>query len=328
MNILFIGGTGNISSACTACLHEQGHRITVVTRGTKPVPASYTAVAADRHDETAMKTALTGMDIDVAIDFTGFVPEDVEQDYRLFNGRVRQFIFISSATVYSKPPKKLPITESMPVGNPFLRYAQNKEACESFLMRQYNDNGFPVTIVRPSHTYSPQWIPNQVSSGDYTLAARLEQNKPVFVVGDGQNLWTLTAASDFATGFAGLIGKDEAIGETFHITSDQALTWNQIYTEIAWACGVRKPNIVPVPMDFLEEHFPEFATKMKGDKAQHAVFDNAKIKRAVPEFECQKSTRQGLREAVNWYRTDPARKTVHPDTDKVFNDILAAFEKS
>lgn len=325
MNILFLGGTGNISTACAARLRDNGHRVLILTRGHVPPPKGCVHIQADCQDRDAMRRALHGLTIDVAITFLGFEPAHVRQDAELFAGRVGQYIFISSTTVYAKPHTALPLTEESPVGNTFSTYAANKLACEHWLAAEALGRGMPWTIVRPSHTYSPHWIPNPVSSADYTMAARLEAGKPVFVHGDGQGLWTLTAASDFAVGLAGLVGNHAALGETFHITSDEVLTWNQIHAEIARALGIAAPRIERVPTEFICEIAPVMTAKLRGDKAEPGVFDNAKIKRFVPDFQCRKSFRDGIAEAVAWFRAAPARRGVNPDTDAIFETVTAAW---
>jgi nucleoside-diphosphate-sugar epimerase len=325
MKILFIGGSGNISADCAALLHQRGHQITVLTRGRSPVPAEYRAVRADRNDLPGMRAALAGVAPDVAVNFIGFEPADVQTDFELFAGRVGHYIFISSATVYAKPHRQLPLTESAPLGNAFWEYARKKQRCEEWLLEKWHSADFPVSIVRPSHTYGPRWIPNVVASAGYTLAARLQAGKPVFVPDDGETLWTLTATSDFALGFAGLVGNARAIGETFHITSDEALTWNQIYSEIAAALGVASPDIARIPTDWICERFPQLTGPLKGDKAHPAVFDNSKIKRFVPGFECRKPFRDGIREAVAWFRQHPDRQTVNADADALFERVVAAW---
>jgi len=251
MRILFLGGTGNISSDCAALLHQRGHQIFVLTRGHTPVPDGYTALQADRKDPAALRAAIGGRVFDVVVNFLGYEVADVALDYELLNGRVGQYIFISTAAAYSKPPQRVPITENEPLRNPFWEYAQNKIACEEFLRAR---PGFPTTIVRPSHTYSKCWTPNIVSSSGYTLAARFEAGKSVFVPDTG-NLWTLTHTTDFAVGFAGLVGKGAAIGEAFHITSDETLPWTKIYALTAAAAGVDKPQIDVIPLEWLCERF-------------------------------------------------------------------------
>jgi nucleoside-diphosphate-sugar epimerase len=319
MTILFIGGTGNISTDCAALLHERGHDISVVTRGHAPVPAGYRAIIADRQD---LRPALAGQRFDVIINFLGFDVPEVAADAGLFAGNVGQYIFISSATVYAKPHRQVPITESAPVGNAFSAYAQKKLACEEWLRSQTR---LPFTIVRPSHTYSPRWLPNCVASAGWTFGARLLAGKPVFVPDDGTNPWTLTATSDFAVGLAGLAGNPRALGETFHITSDEALTWNQIYAETAAALGVRLPAVEQIPTDWVSERFPQLAAGLKGDKSNPGVFDNTKIKRLVPEFVCRKPFAAGVREAVAWFRAHPAEQTVNAKSDALFDEVIGAW---
>lgn len=322
MKILYIGGTGNISTDCAAWLHERGHEIAVLSRGRSAVPSQYRAVIADRKDPAAMRAALKGVAPEVVVNFLGFEVSEVQQDYELFQGEVRQYLFISSATVYAKPPRKLPITEDAPLGNVWWDYAQKKAACELWLRERWRESRFPVTIVRPSHTYSRQWIPNPVSSAGYAFAARLEQGKPVYVPDDGENPWTLTAAADFAVGLGGLVGRADALGEAFHITSDEVLTWNQIVAEIALAVGATAPKIVKVPTDFICEIAPRMIGSLKGDKAQPGVFDNAKIKRFVPEFQCRKPFRVGVRESVAWLRAHPECQNLNPQVDELCDQVV------
>jgi nucleoside-diphosphate-sugar epimerase len=326
MNILFIGGTGNISTDCVAVLAGQGHRIGIFSRGNHPISGGVVDLRGDRHSSEDLCAAADTFGPDIVINFLGFVPADVERDADVFGSGISQYIFISSATVYAKPHTALPITESSPVGNPFTAYARDKQACEEWLHERARTHGLPVTIVRPSHTYSPGWIPNPVSSAGFTFGARLREGKPVFVHGDGESLWTLTSTSDFAAGFAGLVGLDSAIGEAYHITSDEALTWNQIYTETADALGVAVPTIIKVPMERIAEIDPDFADQLKGDKAEPGVFDNAKIKQAVPGFECRKTFRSGIREAVAWFDADPTRQTINPTADALFDRITSEAE--
>jgi len=326
MRILFIGGTGNISAECAALLHQRGHEVIVLSRGRSAVPRGCRALQADRKDGAAMRAALKGVELDVALNFLGYDLAEAQLDYELFNGAVGQYVFISSTVVYAKPPRRLPLTEEAPLGNPLWDYAQKKLACEQWLLERRAERGFPVTIVRPSHTYSKHWVPNAVSSGSYTFAARLEQGKPVFVHDDGESPWTLTAAADFAVGLAGLLGKAEAIGEAFHITSDEVLTWNQIYAEVAAAVGAKSPRIVKVPTEFICEVAPELSGTLKGDKAHPGVFDNSKIKRFVPEFRCRVPFRVGVRESVNWLREHPEQQNLKPELDALIEKVIGAWE--
>ena len=314
MKVLFIGGTGNISTDCAAVLHQRGHEISVVTRGNAPVPPEYRSVKADRKNLDAMRRALDSAPADVVINFLGYELSDIATDYELFAGKIRQYIFISTAMVYAKPHRQIPITQNSPLGNPYSDYAKNKLQCEQWLLERHATNAFPVTIVRPSHTYCRRWIPNAITSAGYTFAARLERGEPVFVANDGENLWTLTATTDFAVGLAGLV---------------EALTWNQIYAEIALALGLKPPVIEKIPVDFICERFPEMLGNLKGDKVEPAVFDNSKIKRYVPKFVCQKPFAVGIRESVAWLRTHREDQNLNPKTDALIDQIIAAWrEKS
>ncbi|MCX6910608.1 MAG: NAD-dependent epimerase/dehydratase family protein [Verrucomicrobia bacterium] len=325
MRILFIGGTGNLSADCAELLHRRGHEVVLLTRGRSLAPPQYRSVVADRKETAAMRAALANVVPDVVINFLGYELADVQLDHALFAGSVRQYVFISTAAAYVKPSPRLPITEETPLGNAFWDYAQKKEQCENWLRERWLESRFPVTIVRPSHTYSPRWFPNPVSSSGYTFAARLETGKPVFVPGDGENPWTLTATSDFAVGVAGLVGNDATVGEVFHITSDEALTWNQIYAQTAAALGVKSPRVLKIPVEFICQHCPRLTGTLKGDKTNPAIFDNSKIKRFVPEFQCRKPFRAGIRESVEWFRQHPDRKQVNPDADAAFDQVTAAW---
>ncbi len=326
MKLLFIGGTGNISTQCAALASRRGHEISVLTRGRSPVPPGYKAICADRKHGPAMRAALQGQAFDVVLDFLAYELPDVQLDYELWAGRVRQYIFISSASVYTKPGP-LPITEQNPVGNAFWDYAQKKLACERWLLERHKESGFPVTIIRPSHTYSRIWVPNPASSSSYTYAARLEQGKPVYVPDDGENPWTMTAADDFAVGVVGLLARSEALGEVFHITSDEVLTWNQIAAEIAAAVGADSPRIVKVPTDFICQIAPQMTGTLKGDKSWPGVFDNSKIKRLVPDFECKKPFRVGVRESVAWLRAHPEQQNLSPKVDQMIEEVVREYVK-
>ena len=328
MKILLIGGTGNISAECAALLHQRGHEILVVSRGQSVVPPQYRTIRADRKDLAAMRAALQGLRPDVAINFLGYEVADVEVDCELFKNGLRQYIFVSSAVVYAKPPRRLPLTEDAPLGNDWSDYAQKKLACEQRLREHWEQGRFPLTIVRPSHTYSKHWIPNPIASSSYTFAARLEQGKPVFVPDDGENPWTLTAATDFAVGLGGLVGQAQAVGEAFHITSDEVLTWNRICAEIAAALGVPSPNIVQVPTEFICQTAPHLTGNLKGDKAHPGIFDNSKIKRFVPEFQCQKTFGAGIRESVAWLRAHPEEQNLNAQVDTLCDQVIGAWRKA
>ncbi len=323
MIILFIGGTGNISTECAELLQKRGHEILVLSRGQNHVPAQYRAVQADRKNPHAMRAALKGFQPEVVINFLGYELSDVEADYTLFNGHLRQYIFISSATVYEKPPRKIPVTEDASLENRWWDYAQKKIACENWLRQRSQESGFPVTLVRPSHTYSRLWVPNGISSSSYTFASRLEQGKPVFVHDNGETPWTLTASSDFAVGLAGLVGNEKAIGQVFHITSDEVLTWNQIYAEIADAVGAKSAQILKIPTDLICKIAPDLTGNLKGDKAHPGVFDNSKIKRFVPDFQARKPFRVGVRESIAWLRAHPEQQNLSSKVDATIETVIA-----
>lgn len=328
MKILFLGGTGNISAVCAAWLHEHGHDIAVVSRGGIPVPAFYQAITADRRDAGALHDRLKGVTPDVVLNFLGYELNDVQLDFGLFKDAVSQYIFISSTTVYARPPAQLPMTEQAPLGNAYWEYARKKLQCEQWLMQQRQEHGFPVTVVRPSHTYSHRWIPNPVSSASYTFAARLEQGLPVFVPDQGENPWTLTSAQDFAAGLGGLVGNPLAIGEAFHITSDEVLSWNQIVTEIAGALGVSDPHVVKIPTDFICQIAPQMTGSLKGDKAHPGIFDNTKIKSFVPTFHCKTPFRIGVRASVAWLRQHPEYQNRKPEVDALCDQVVAAWRSN
>lgn len=327
MEILFIGGTGNISAECARLLNERGHAISVLTRGRNLVEPQYRRVVADRKDFAGMKQAVVNLAPEVVINFIGYEVPDVQMDAKLFAGSIRQYIFISSATVYLKPPPKLPITEATPFGNPWWDYAQKKIACEEWLRQAQAQSAFPVTIVRPSHTYSKLWVPNPVSSSSFTFARRLQQGQPVFVPDDGNNPWTLTAATDFAAGLAGLVGNPKAVGEAFHITSDEVLTWNQIVEEIAEAVDASTPVVVKIPTDFICQVAPQMIGSLKGDKAHPGVFDNSKIKGFVPGFRCHTPFRVGVRHSVAWLRPHPEAQNLNAKIDALCDEVVGAWRQ-
>ncbi len=325
MNVVLIGGTGNISFDCADLLRRQGNDVYAVTRGRRQAPEGVRQILADRSKPGEIRAALQGIDIDVAVDFLGFTPGDMQADIDIFSGNADQLIFISSCTVYEKPHRNLPITEEHPVGNAFSEYARNKQACEEFLRRQ---SAVPITIVRPSHTFSKTWTPNCVRSAGYTFVDRLEKHLPVFVPGDGSNPWTLTSTTDFAKGLCGLVGKAEALGETLHITSDEHPSWKEIYELTAEIADTGAPDIAEVPVDFLCRHFPALTPGIKGDKCEPAIFDNSKIKQFVPSFECTKSVRDGLTESIEWMRSHPEEKAIDEKVNSTFESVVSAWRNA
>lgn len=325
MNVVLIGGTGNISADCAEALLAQGNNVYAVTRGKRPVPEGVKQITADRAQRDQLEEVVKGIDEAVVIDFLGFTTEDMQVDIDAFAGKASQLIFISSCTVYAKPHINLPITEKHPVGNAFSEYARKKQACEEFLLAQ---DRMPVTVVRPSHTFSKKWSPNCVRSAGYTFVDRLERGLPVFVPGDGSNPWTLTSTADFAKGLAGLAGNEEAFGETFHITSDEHPTWKEIYTITARLAGAPEPDIAEIPVDFICEHFPSLTAGIKGDKCEPAIFDNSKIKSFVPSFECADTVENAIGGSIEWMRTHPADKLISESVNQTFDNVVAAWRKS
>ncbi|MGD0546683.1 MAG: SDR family oxidoreductase, partial [Terracidiphilus sp.] len=285
MKVLFIGGTGNISTAVTQLAAERGIDLTLLRRGERAadLPAKVRTITADIHDEAVAAQALAGESFDSVVDWIAFTPEHIERDLRLFRGRTRQFIFISSASAYQKPATQHIITESTPLANPCWQYSRDKIACEERLMRAYREEGFPITIVRPSHTYGDTQLPLALNpwQASWTAVDRMRRGNKVIVPGDGSSLWVVTHNTDFALGFVGLLGHPQAIGHAFHITSDEVLSWNQIYRITAQAAGV-EPRIVHIASDFLTACLPDELGGLTGDKSVCVVFDNSKIKHFVP----------------------------------------------
>ena len=325
MKILFIGGTGKISTAVSPQVIEKGHDLYLLNRGlqSKNPPGSH-SLTADIHRPKAARAALRNLQFDVVVDWIAFTPADIERDLALFKGRTKQFIFISSASIYQKPPTHYLITESTPLRNPFSDYSSNKIACEERLLRAYREDNFPVTIVRPSYTYN-HYFPLAVGGfGCYTLADRLKRGKSIIVHGDGSSLWVMTHAEDFGRGFVGLLGNPQAIGHAFHITSDEVLTWNQIYQTIAEALGV-EANIVHIPSDFIAQKAPDLAGSLLGDKSWSVVFDNRKIKAFVPGFQAVIPFYEGIRRTAAWFDADKKRRRVDPAVNRQMDDILKAY---
>jgi nucleoside-diphosphate-sugar epimerase len=323
MRVLFIGGTGIISSACTALCLERGLDLTLLCRGktaTRPAPAGAKILYADIADEKATRAALDRHTFDAVVNWVVFTPEQVERDLALFEGRAGQYVFISSASAYQTPPGRVPVTESTPLHNPYWQYSRNKIACEERLVRAYREQSFPITIVRPSHTYDRTLLP---AEGGYTVIDRMRRGKPLLVHGDGTSLWTLTHHRDFARAFVPLLGHDAALGEAFHITSDEALSWNQIHEILAQAAGA-KAELVHVPSDLIAAFDPDWGASLLGDKTHSMVFDNSKVRRIVPEFRAEIPFCHGAREILAWYDADPSRRVVDEKFDHLTDTIIAA----
>lgn len=302
---LFIGGTGIISSGCAPEALESGFDLTLLNRGqsSRPTPDGAEVLVADYHDRAAVEKALAGREFDVVVNWIVFTPDHVARDIEMFKGMTGQYIFISSASAYQKPPRSLPITESTPLENPYWEYSRNKAACEEVLMEAYLSDGFPATIVRPSHTYDKTLTP---LPGGKTMMKRLLKGKPVIVHGDGTSLWVLTHHKDFAVGFVGLMGNPLAVGEAFHITSDEQLTWNRITELMAAAAGV-EADIVHITSETINRYDPEWGAGLLGDKSNSVIFDNSKIKHFVPAFKARIPFHRGAREISDWYLGDEAR---------------------
>ena len=324
LTVLFIGGSGTISSASTRLAVEHGIDLHVLNRGastTRPLPAGVTVHRADVRDPGSMREALAGLEFDAVVDWVAFTPDHVRADIDLFTGRTGQYVFISSASAYQTPPARVPVVESTPLRNPFWQYSRDKIACEDVLVEAYRERGFPMTIVRPSHTYDKTLIP---LDGGWTAVQRMRDGKEVVVHGDGTSLWTLTHHADFATGFIPLLGHPRTIGDAFHITSDDVLTWDQITRALAAAAGV-EARIVHVPSDAIAAVDPAWGAGLLGDKAHSMVFDNSKLRTVVPDFRATIPFEQGAREIIDWYDGDPARRQVDARMDTLMDDLVRRF---
>jgi len=324
LRVLFIGGSGVISSACSRLAAQQGIELSVLNRGRsarRPLPAQVTVLRGDVRDPVSVRAAVGDRDFDAVVDWVAFTPGHVQADLDLFRGRTGQYIFISSASAYQTPPARLPVLESTPLRNPFWAYSRDKIACEDLLVAAYRDEGFPATIVRPSHTYDKTLVPFE---GGWTVLGRMRQGKPIVVHGDGTSLWTLTHHLDFARGFVPLLGHQAAIGEAFHITSDDVLTWNQIAGTLAAAAGVTA-DIVHVPSDLIAAADPEWGASLLGDKAHSMVFDNSKLRRVVPGYRAVIPFWQGAREIVGWYDEDPSRQQADPRIDAAMDKLIDGY---
>jgi nucleoside-diphosphate-sugar epimerase len=323
LKVLFIGGTGTISSACVELAVAKGIELVLLNRGqsARPVPEAVTVLRGDIRNKDAVAALLKDMTFDVVVNFIGFTLEHVELDLALFRERTSQYIFISSASAYQTPPLNWLTTESTPLRNPYWQYSRDKIACEERLTAAYRQEGFPVTIVRPSHTYAPWSFPLQ---GGHTMLQRMRAGKKVILHGDGTSLWTLTHHQDFAKGFVGLMGNPHAIGEAIHITSDEVLTWTQIVEIIAGAAGVI-PHIVHMPSDLITAFDPAWGAGLLGDKAHSMVFDNTKIKRLVPDYVASIPFRQGAAEIVAWYDNHPHDRKIDESLDQLVEKMLTSY---
>jgi nucleoside-diphosphate-sugar epimerase len=328
VKVLFIGGTGNISTSVSRLCVDRGIDLHLLNRGTRKVEIPKAKIiSGDITQPEKLTTVLKGHQWDAVVDWIAFTEDDIERDLRLFRGKTKQLIFISSASAYQKPPSQPIITELTPLSNPFWQYSRDKIACEERLNRAFREEGFPITIVRPSLTYDTV-IPVAIGGWtEYTIIDRMKRGEQVIVHGDGTSLWTVTHAEDFAKGFVGLLGHQQAIGQAFHITSDEILSWNQIYQAVAEAASC-EAKIVHISSDFIVQCEPSLTGSLLGDKAASIIFDNTKIKRFVPEFKATIPFAQGIQRTLAWFEADPARRIVRKETDEMMDRILGSYRKA
>jgi nucleoside-diphosphate-sugar epimerase len=322
VSVLFLGGTGIISSACTERCLEVGMEVFVLNRGaskTRAIPDGCRRLVGDLSEPDSVRAAIGDLEFDVVADFRAFMPSEVQTRLDLFRDRMGQYVFISSASAYQTPPGRLPIVESTPLRNPFWQYSRDKISCEDLLVAAYRDHGLPMTIVRPSHTYDKTLLP---FDGGWTVVDRMRRGAEVVVHGDGGSLWTLTHQRDFARAFVGLLGHPAAIGDSFHITSDEWLSWNQIFQIVAAAAGV-EAKLVHVPSDAIAAADPEWGAGLLGDKAHSMVFDNSKVRRLVPDFTAVIPFAAGAREILDWYDADSSRQNVDAAMDATMDQLVA-----
>lgn len=327
MKILFIGGTGIISTACARLAVQKGFDLSLLNRGKRKFIPGSRQILADVSDVQAVRQALGDARWDVVVDFISFRPEDLEKRLEIFRDKAGQYIFISSASAYQKPVKDYLVTESTPLVNPFWSYSRDKIDCETYLNAALRETGFPATIVRPSFTYDETVIPLSLNSWErpYTVIDRMRKGLPIIIPGDGTSLWQLTHNTDFAKGLLGLFGHQQAIGQAFHITTDEVLNWNQIYEATAEAAGVDKLDVVHMASDFIVECLPERQGGLHGDKSASVVLDNTKIKRYVPDFVATCRFRDGIRQSIAWYDADPARRAVDGVANAAFDTLVSAY---
>lgn len=333
MKALFIGGTGRISTHAARVLLEKGWDVFVLNRGSTAPPEGAKSLVADINDEAAVKALLHGQYFDVVADFIAYTPQDVQRDIQLFEGITGQYIFISSASAYQKPQSNVWVTESTPLSNPYWQYSRDKIACEEVLMQRYRQTGFPITIVRPSHTYDEYAVPVAVrgKAGSWQVLKRMLDGKPVIVHGDGSSLWALTHSRDFARAFAGLAANPHTIGQAVHITTDECITWNQVYSSLSQALGVRL-NVCYVPSVQLaaagEGYGYNFGGELLGDKANSMLFDNSKIKSLVPGWCAETRFDEGVRESVKNIIANPALQKEDPQFDEFCDKMCAVVHNA
>ncbi len=330
MRVLFIGGTGLISEAVSRLAIANGVELYLFNRGlhSDGIPAGAHVIIGDIRDVETTKKTLKNYNFDVVVDWVAFTPEQLKVDLDIFQGKIKQYIFISSASAYQKPPTHYIITESTPLYNPFWQYSRDKIACEELLMNAYRNHDFPITIIRPSFTYGNKMIPAAMNSWQrpWSLVDRMRKGKKIIVHGDGTSIWTMTHNTDFAKGFVGLLDNPLAIGHAFHITSDEVLTWNQIYQFIGHAAGV-EPNLIHIPSDFIIAKSPEDKGGLLGDKAVSGVFDNSKIKQFVPNYVATMPFAKGIKQTLAWFEANPEKCMIDEEWNTQMDHIIAAYEK-
>ena len=328
MRVLFLGGTGNISTACVEQAVARGHEVGILTRGQRPSPFGprVEVLHGNRDDAASLGRAAEGR-WDAVVDFIAYTPAQVDAATSAFAGRTGQYVFISTVATYDKPNAPLPFTEDAPLANPFWEYARLKIACEERVRKAHRERSLPITIVRPSYTYGPTWIPSGFGGQDYTVVDRMRRGLPVVCHGDGTALWGMTHSSDFAVGLVGLLGHPAAIGEAFHVTTDEVLTWNTIYETIARAAGV-EARLVHVPSTLIAALVPDRGASLLGDKAHSSIFDNSKVRRLVPEFQPKVAFAEGVTRSIAWFDADPARRVVSPVATENIEKVLAAWSRA
>jgi len=329
MKILLIGGTGIISEAVTELAVRQGHEVWLLNRGQrlKDLPAGTRHLSVDKNDRSAMKKALEGQRFEAVANFIAFVPEDVLMDAEVFLGKTAQYLVISSASAYQKPPNHFRVTESTPLHNPFWQYSRNKIALEDAALKLYRERGFPVTIVRPSYTYSKRFVPGNLFSLSFAIFERMRAGKPLAVHGDGQSLWQMTFNEDFAVGFNGLLGNPRALGECFHITGDEVLTWDQIFHTMARALGV-EAKLVHIPVEFIRRADPGSYDGLKGDKMYSLVLDNSKIKSVVPEYRAKIPFYEGMCRCRDYFDKHPEAAAAGKAGSEKLDHLLGLWEQA
>ena len=322
MKVLFIGGTGIISSACSNLAVKMGIDLYHLNRGLSHRKINgVNNIKGDIRKPAEVKKILADYEFDAVVDWIAFVPEHVENDIDIFKDKTKQYIFISSASAYKKPVNKLPITEETPLDNPFWQYSRDKAACEKILFDEYKNSGFPATVVRPSHTYDKTLLP---TDWGYTVIDRMKKGKKVIIHGDGTSLWVMTNHRDFAKGFNGLLGNGNAVGEAFHITSDELLPWNRIYELMAKELKLEL-NFIHIPSDIIARYDKDMGPNLLGDKAHSVIFDNTKIKNLVPEFKAEIKFEEGVKEIINWYENNPEFQIVYENLNKMMDKMAADY---